>query len=30
MAETLFGKQVQKQFYTDMASLKRVMGAGTK
>ena len=29
MAENLFRKQVEKQFDTDMASLKRVMGAGT-
>ena len=30
MAENLFGKQMEKQFSTDMASLKRVMGGGTK
>ena len=30
MAENLFRKQVEKQFDTDMASLKRVMGGGTK
>ena len=30
MAENLFGKQMEKQFSTDMASLERVMGGVTK
>ena len=30
MAENLFAKQMEKQVSTDMASLKRVMGGGTK
>ncbi len=30
MAENLFAKQMEKQVSTDMASLKRFMGGGTK